>query len=106
MKSSVSRRLGERLAAGMVGINRGLVADHSAPFGGVKQTGIGHDGVRAGLQEYLDAVLQRRLVADPAGLGGGTPHTHSPLAGGGCAPRRPPGSRHRCGPTDRDRRRP
>jgi succinate-semialdehyde dehydrogenase/glutarate-semialdehyde dehydrogenase len=47
-------RLGERIEAGMVGINRGLVSDPSAPFGGVKQSGLGREGARAGLREYQE----------------------------------------------------
>jgi len=47
-------RLSERIEAGMVGVNRGLVSDPSAPFGGMKQSGIGREGARAGLEEYLE----------------------------------------------------
>ena len=47
-------KLGEALDAGMVGINRGLVSDPAAPFGGVKQSGIGREGARVGLEEYLE----------------------------------------------------
>lgn len=47
-------RIGEALDAGMVGVNRGLVSDPSAPFGGLKQSGIGREGARAGLEEYLE----------------------------------------------------
>ena len=47
-------RLGERIDAGMVGINRGVVSDPSAPFGGVKQSGLGREGARAGLEEFLE----------------------------------------------------
>jgi succinate-semialdehyde dehydrogenase/glutarate-semialdehyde dehydrogenase len=47
-------KIGEALDAGMVGINRGLVSDPSAPFGGVKQSGIGREGARAGIEEYLE----------------------------------------------------
>jgi len=47
-------RIGEALDAGMVGINRGLVSDPAAPFGGVKQSGIGREGARAGLEEYQE----------------------------------------------------
>jgi succinate-semialdehyde dehydrogenase/glutarate-semialdehyde dehydrogenase len=46
--------IGEALEAGMVGINRGLVSDPSAPFGGLKQSGIGREGGRHGLEEYLE----------------------------------------------------
>jgi succinate-semialdehyde dehydrogenase/glutarate-semialdehyde dehydrogenase len=47
-------RIGEHIDAGMVGINRGLVSDPSAPFGGMKQSGIGREGARVGLEEYLE----------------------------------------------------
>jgi succinate-semialdehyde dehydrogenase/glutarate-semialdehyde dehydrogenase len=46
--------LAEALDAGMVGVNRGIVSDPSAPFGGVKQSGIGREGARAGIEEYLE----------------------------------------------------
>jgi succinate-semialdehyde dehydrogenase / glutarate-semialdehyde dehydrogenase len=45
-------RLGERIEAGMVGINRGLVSDVAAPFGGIKQSGLGREGGPEGLHEY------------------------------------------------------
>jgi succinate-semialdehyde dehydrogenase/glutarate-semialdehyde dehydrogenase len=47
---SVSRRL----RAGMVGLNRGVVSDPAAPFGGVKQSGIGREGASEGIREFLD----------------------------------------------------
>ena len=47
-------RLAERVDAGMVGVNRGLVSDPSAPFGGVKQSGLGREGARVGLAEYQE----------------------------------------------------
>jgi succinate-semialdehyde dehydrogenase/glutarate-semialdehyde dehydrogenase len=47
---SVSRRL----RAGMVGLNRGVVSDPAAPFGGVKQSGIGREGAAEGIREFLD----------------------------------------------------
>ncbi len=47
-------RLGEAVDAGMVGVNRGLVSDPSAPFGGVKQSGLGREGAREGLREFQE----------------------------------------------------
>jgi succinate-semialdehyde dehydrogenase/glutarate-semialdehyde dehydrogenase len=47
-------RVCERLDVGMVGLNRGLVSDPAAPFGGVKQSGIGREGGFEGIDEYLE----------------------------------------------------
>jgi succinate-semialdehyde dehydrogenase / glutarate-semialdehyde dehydrogenase len=47
-------RVAEALEAGMVGINRGVVSDPAAPFGGVKQSGIGREGAHEGLLEYTE----------------------------------------------------
>lgn len=47
-------RIGEELEAGMVGINRGIVSDPSAPFGGMKQSGLGREGARDGLAEFQE----------------------------------------------------
>lgn len=47
-------RVGERLEAGMVAVNRGLVSDPAAPFGGTKQSGLGREGGEEGLLEYLE----------------------------------------------------
>ncbi|WP_105439337.1 NAD-dependent succinate-semialdehyde dehydrogenase [Neorhizobium sp. T25_13] len=44
-----------RLESGMVGINRGVVSDAAAPFGGVKQSGLGREGSHHGMLEYLEA---------------------------------------------------
>ena len=44
----------ERIESGMVGINRGVVSDPAAPFGGWKQSGIGREGAHEGLLEYLE----------------------------------------------------
>jgi len=46
--------LSERLEYGMVGLNRGLVSDPAAPFGGVKQSGLGREGAHEGLMEFLE----------------------------------------------------
>jgi len=46
--------LAERLECGMVGINRGVVSDPAAPFGGWKQSGLGREGAHEGLLEYLE----------------------------------------------------
>jgi succinate-semialdehyde dehydrogenase/glutarate-semialdehyde dehydrogenase len=46
-------RLAEALESGMVGINRGVVSDPAAPFGGVKQSGLGREGGHEGIGEYL-----------------------------------------------------
>ncbi|HET7681248.1 MAG TPA: NAD-dependent succinate-semialdehyde dehydrogenase [Xanthobacteraceae bacterium] len=46
-------RVSEQLECGMVGLNRGLVSDPAAPFGGMKQSGIGREGAHEGLMEFL-----------------------------------------------------
>lgn len=48
-------RVAENLEAGMVGINRGLVSDPAAPFGGVKQSGLGREGGHEGILEYTES---------------------------------------------------
>lgn len=47
-------RVADQLEAGMVGINAGLISNASAPFGGVKQSGLGREGSKYGLEEYLE----------------------------------------------------
>ncbi|MEU0969594.1 NAD-dependent succinate-semialdehyde dehydrogenase [Streptomyces sp. NPDC005917] len=47
-------RIAERLEAGMVGVNRGLLSDPAAPFGGVKQSGLGREGGREGIEAFLE----------------------------------------------------
>ena len=47
-------RVAEALEAGMVALNRGLVSDPAAPFGGVKQSGIGREGGPEGILEYTE----------------------------------------------------
>ncbi|WP_068124122.1 NAD-dependent succinate-semialdehyde dehydrogenase [Nocardioides massiliensis] len=47
-------RYAERLDAGMVGVNQGVVSNPAAPFGGVKQSGLGREGGLEGIEEYLE----------------------------------------------------
>ena len=47
-------RMGERLEVGMVGLNTGLVSNPAAPFGGVKQSGLGREGGKVGIDEFLE----------------------------------------------------
>jgi len=47
-------RIGEGLEAGMVGINTGLISTEVAPFGGIKQSGLGREGSRHGLDDYME----------------------------------------------------
>lgn len=47
-------RVAEAIESGMVGLNRGLVSDAAAPFGGVKQSGVGREGSHHGMDEYLE----------------------------------------------------
>jgi succinate-semialdehyde dehydrogenase/glutarate-semialdehyde dehydrogenase len=48
-------RVSEALESGMVGLNRGLVSDPAAPFGGTKQSGIGREGGHEGMLDYLES---------------------------------------------------
>ena len=47
-------RVAEAVEAGMVGVNRGVISDPAAPFGGVKESGFGREGGFEGIDEYLD----------------------------------------------------
>jgi succinate-semialdehyde dehydrogenase/glutarate-semialdehyde dehydrogenase len=47
-------RYAEALETGMVGLNKGVVSTPAAPFGGVKQSGLGREGGRIGIDEYLE----------------------------------------------------
>lgn len=47
-------RVAEKLEYGMVGINTGLISNEVAPFGGVKQSGLGREGSKYGIEEYLE----------------------------------------------------
>jgi succinate-semialdehyde dehydrogenase/glutarate-semialdehyde dehydrogenase len=48
-------RVSEALDSGMVGLNRGIVSDPAAPFGGTKQSGVGREGGHEGMLEYLES---------------------------------------------------
>ena len=47
-------RVCEALETGMIGLNQGMVSNAGAPFGGVKQSGIGREGGNEGIDEYLE----------------------------------------------------
>jgi succinate-semialdehyde dehydrogenase / glutarate-semialdehyde dehydrogenase len=47
-------RVSEKLDFGMIGLNRGLVSDPAAPFGGTKQSGLGREGGTEGMKEFLE----------------------------------------------------
>jgi succinate-semialdehyde dehydrogenase/glutarate-semialdehyde dehydrogenase len=47
-------RVSEKLHYGMVGINEGLITTEVAPFGGVKESGMGREGSKYGVEDYLD----------------------------------------------------
>ena len=47
-------RVAEALEYGMVGVNTGLISTEVAPFGGVKQSGLGREGSRHGIEDYLE----------------------------------------------------
>jgi succinate-semialdehyde dehydrogenase/glutarate-semialdehyde dehydrogenase len=53
--------MSERLQAGMVGINVGVVSNPAAPFGGIKQSGLGREGGLSGIEEFVET----KLVAIP-----------------------------------------
>jgi len=48
------QRVAEALESGMVGINSGLISTEVAPFGGVKQSGLGREGSKYGIEDYLE----------------------------------------------------
>ena len=48
-------RTAEALETGMVSVNRGVISDPAAPFGGVKQSGIGREGGFDGIHEFLES---------------------------------------------------
>ena len=56
-------RIGEKLETGMLGLNAGVISNAAAPFGGVKQSGLGREGGDEGIEEYL--YTQYIGIADP-----------------------------------------
>jgi succinate-semialdehyde dehydrogenase/glutarate-semialdehyde dehydrogenase len=54
---SRAHRIGEALEYGMIGLNTGLISTEVAPFGGVKESGFGREGGRAGVDDYLNLKL-------------------------------------------------
>ncbi|MGO4807182.1 NAD-dependent succinate-semialdehyde dehydrogenase [Arthrobacter sp. 2MCAF15] len=57
-------RMGEKLETGMLGLNAGVISNAAAPFGGVKQSGLGREGGAEGIEEYL--TTQYIGIAAPA----------------------------------------
>lgn len=47
-------RVGEAIESGMVALNRGIISDEAAPFGGVKESGVGREGSHHGMEEFLE----------------------------------------------------
>ncbi|MCW5626769.1 MAG: aldehyde dehydrogenase family protein, partial [Burkholderiales bacterium] len=47
-------RVAEAIESGMVGINVGIISNEVAPFGGVKQSGLGREGSKYGIEEFLE----------------------------------------------------
>ncbi len=47
-------RVGERLECGMVGVNEAAISSEMIPFGGIKQSGMGHEGSKYGINEYIN----------------------------------------------------
>lgn len=47
-------RVAEAMEVGMVGVNEGMVSTAEAPFGGVKESGLGSEGSKYGINEYLE----------------------------------------------------
>lgn len=48
------KRLSEQIESGMIGFNEGIISNHMAPFGGVKESGMGREGSKYGISDYLD----------------------------------------------------
>ena len=50
-------RVSDAMEVGMVGLNTGMVSNPSAPFGGIKQSGLGREGGKEGIEEFLEVKL-------------------------------------------------
>jgi succinate-semialdehyde dehydrogenase/glutarate-semialdehyde dehydrogenase len=50
----LAMKVAESLESGMVAINKGVISDPAAPFGGFKQSGLGREGGFAGIEEFLE----------------------------------------------------
>ena len=55
--------MSERIQSGMLGLNTGIVSNVAAPFGGIKQSGLGREGGVEGIEEYLST--QYVAILDP-----------------------------------------
>jgi succinate-semialdehyde dehydrogenase/glutarate-semialdehyde dehydrogenase len=64
-------RLQELIEVGMLGINTGLVSNPAAPFGGIKESGLGREGGRTGIEEFLE----QRYLAMPRKFDSAVAHT-------------------------------
>ena len=53
-RSPSARTFTRHFNAGMIGINRGFLSDTAAPFGGMKQSGLGREGSQDGMHEFLE----------------------------------------------------
>lgn len=60
-------RVAEGLESGIVGLNAGLIANEMAPFGGVKQSGLGREGSKYGIEDYLEVKYVCMGIAEPTG---------------------------------------
>ena len=47
-------RVAEALEVGIVGVNEGIISTEAAPFGGIKESGLGREGSSLGIEEYLE----------------------------------------------------
>jgi succinate-semialdehyde dehydrogenase/glutarate-semialdehyde dehydrogenase len=76
-------RVAEALEAGMVGINTGLISTEVAPFGGVKQSGLGREGSKYGLDDFMELkYLCMGIATEAPATKQGQPQPGSPDAGG------------------------